>query len=83
MQQRFLLDKDLEDKITKITGVDYYGKLELKDITSVIEDLIYEYHNLEEKLEEQEEHCRWYHKPIEKDDDEDIYLHRREDNENK
>lgn len=62
MEQCFLLKKELIDKIVEITGVDYYGKLDLEDIVNIIKDLITEYHNLEERLEEKEEYCREYHK---------------------
>lgn len=62
MEQCFLLKKELIDKIVEITGVDYYGKLDLEDIINIIKDLITEYHNLEEKLEEKEEYCREHHK---------------------
>lgn len=48
------LNEDLEKKVVEITGVDYTGELELEDIENLIEDLIYNYHILEEKLEEEE-----------------------------
>lgn len=61
MEQSFLLEKELADKVIEITGVDYYGKLGLKDVENVIKDLLYEYHLLEEKLEDQVKHCREFH----------------------
>ena len=49
------LNPELEKKVVDITGVDYTGELELEDIENLIEDLIYNYHILEEKLEEEEQ----------------------------
>lgn len=42
------------------------GYVDCESLLSMIEDLIVEYHRLEEKLEEQEEYCREHHqnKPI-------------------
>lgn len=80
MEQRFSFDDELAKKIENIIGVFYYNDVSLDDLKNIIEDLICEYHFLEEQLEEKEQYCRWYHKPIEKDDDEDIYLHRMENN---
>lgn len=61
MEQSYLLEKGLADYVVQITGVDYYGKLELKDIENMVKDLVNEYHKLEERLEEQEEHCKEFH----------------------
>jgi len=49
------LNEELEKKVVEITGVDYTGELELQDIENLIEDLIYNYHILEERLEDNEE----------------------------
>lgn len=61
MEQSFLLKKELIDKIVEITGVDYYGKLDLGDIVNVIKDLINEYHILEEKYNDKAEYCKEWH----------------------
>lgn len=72
MEESFLLEKELADKVAEITDVDYYGRLELKDITNIIKDLVNAYHVLQEKLEDKEEYCREWH--TEKDIDyEDMY----------
>ncbi len=62
MEQSFLLEKELADKVAKITDVDYYGRLELKDITDIIKDLVNAYHVLEEKYNDKVEYCNEYHK---------------------
>lgn len=51
---KIVLDEELEQKVRKITGIDYTGKLSLDNIENIIKDLICEYHRLEEKLEEME-----------------------------
>ena len=56
------LNEELEKKVIETTGVDYSGELELKDIESIIKDLIVEYDRKVEELEEHKEHCREYHK---------------------
>lgn len=61
MEQSFLLKKELIDKIVEITGVDYYGKLDLGDIVNIIKDLINEYHILEEKYNDKVEYCKEWH----------------------
>lgn len=61
MEQSFLLKKELADKIVEITGVDYYGRLELKDITNIIKDLVNAYHVLEEKYNDKVEYCKEWH----------------------
>lgn len=61
MEQCFLLKKELIDKIVEITGVDYYGKLDLGDIVNIIKDLINEYHILEEKYNDKVEYCKEWH----------------------
>ena len=61
MEQSFLLEKELIDKIVEITGVDYYGKLDLGDIVNIIKDLINEYHILEEKYNDKVEYCKEWH----------------------
>ena len=62
MEQSFLLKKELADKVAEITDVDYYGRLELKDIEEIIKDLINAYHILEEKYDDKVEYCMQYHK---------------------
>lgn len=49
------LNEELEKKVVEITGVDYTGDLQLYDIETLIEDLIYEYHKKEEELEDLEQ----------------------------
>ena len=61
MEQSYILEKGLADYVVQITGVDYYGKLELKDIENIIKDLVCEYHKLEEKLEDKEQYCQEWH----------------------
>ena len=58
-------------KTMDITLVDYEinwydaenikGHIESDELLSIIDDLIVEYHVLEEKLEEQKEYCNQYH----------------------
>lgn len=53
-------------KVSKITGVDYDGLEWGKDITpdsliEALEDMICEYHNLEEKLQDHKEYCDEWH----------------------
>ena len=60
-------------KAMNITLVDYNinwydaenikGHIESDELLTIIEDLIVEYHKLEEKLEEKEEYCKEYHQP--------------------
>ena len=57
MIERYMLNEELEEKIIKITGVDYTGMLTITDIENIIKDLITEYHCLEEKLEDKEKYC--------------------------
>ena len=61
MNQSFLLEKELADKVVEITDVDYYGRLELKDITDIIKDLVNAYHVLEEKYNDNAEYCKQWH----------------------
>lgn len=51
MIERFMLNEELVDKIFEITGIDYSGMLKVNDLENIINDLIYEYHILEEKYE--------------------------------
>ena len=55
------LDDELEKKVVDITGTDYTGLLELNDLENIIKDLITEYHNIEEKLQDQKEYCDEWH----------------------
>ena len=48
------LNEELEKKVVEITGVDYTGELELKNIENMIKDLVCEYHRPEEKQEDEE-----------------------------
>lgn len=52
MIQRFMLNEELEEKVGEITGVDYTGMLNVKDIENIIKDLITEYNRLEEKIDD-------------------------------
>lgn len=60
------LDDELEEKVIKITGVDYKGLLEWNDIESLIKDLILAYHDKEHELEDHIENCKENHisKPL-------------------
>lgn len=55
MIERFMLNEELEEKVGKITGVDYTGMLNVKDIENIIKDLITEYDRLEEKFDDLKE----------------------------
>ena len=58
------LNEELEKKVVEITGVDYTGDLQLYDIETLIEDLIYEYHKKEEELEDLEQNVEDNYKQI-------------------
>lgn len=52
MIERFMLNEELEEKVGEITGVDYTGMLNIKDIENIIKDLITEYNVLKEQIED-------------------------------
>lgn len=59
MKQSFTLENELQEKVEKITEVDYGKDIDLETIEEMIKDLIYEYHVLEEKLEDTETEMRY------------------------
>lgn len=56
MRVRILLDEDLLKRISEITMTRYDDKLE--DIESMIEDLVYYYHQLEEEFDDYKEYVK-------------------------
>ena len=53
-------------KVSKITGVDYDGLEYGKDIThdsliEALEDMVVEYHRIEEQLQDHKEYCEQWH----------------------
>lgn len=61
MIERFMLNEELVEKVGDITGIDYSGMLKVEDIENLIKDLVCEYHNKEEELNDKEEYCNEYH----------------------
>ena len=72
MEQKFILNEKLKEKIEKILGGRFSYALEIEDIECLIEDLVYQYHKLKEEYEDYQATVSENYKPISKHEQFDI-----------
>lgn len=58
MKETIKIEEELKEKIKDVTGCNVSEQLSLDDITGIIEDIICEYHRLEEEFEDYKENVR-------------------------
>jgi len=72
MEQRFVLTDELKEKIEKIIGGKYDYKLGIEDIESIIEELVYQYNNLQHEFDDYKDMVYENYKPISKHEEFDV-----------